>query len=105
MPGRLISGYTGGVPTDVLGGVGGEAVHSPIAAELTNHSHGHTHAPQGGGNFMATNPGSSNSAPAGSSVRLVGATDNDATGVAAMTSTPANVVQPTLLLTFIIKGG
>jgi len=104
-PGRLISGYVGGVPTDVLGGVGGEAAHSPASAEQINHSHGHNHAPNGGGNFMAANPGAANSAPAGSSVRLVAATDTDATAIASFQSYPANVVQPSLLLTFIIKGG
>ena len=104
-PGRLISGYTGGVPTDILGGVGGEAAHSPIAAELTNHSHGHNHGPQGGGNFARIIAGGANSLPAGSNTNPQPTTDTDATGVASMTSTPANVAQPSLLLTFIIKGG
>jgi len=103
-PGRLISNYVGGVPNDVLGGVGGEAAHSPVDAEQRNHNHSHNHAPNGGGAFYGSGAGGGGAA-AGSNYTTKATTDVDATGVAAYGSYPANVAQPSLLLSFIIKGG
>jgi microcystin-dependent protein len=103
--GRISYGYTGGFSTYGMNIAGGESIHGPSQPEIPNHSHSHNHAPSGGGNFTATNPGASNSLPAGSSARLVGNTDTDATTASGSTNAYMNQFQPSLMVNYIIAGG
>ena len=87
-----LTGQSGGVDGDVMGGTGGAETHTLTTAQIPAHSHGWTYTTGGGGNTSGSGVPPHNSAPAGS-----GGTDNTGGGGA------HNNVQPTIILNYIIK--
>jgi len=87
-----LTGITGGINGDTLGLAGGEEAHTMTTAELAAHVHGGnyyaatTYGVSGGGAQVLNNQGTTNTSTTGS-------------------STPFNVVQPTLILNYIIFAG
>jgi hypothetical protein len=94
--GRLGSGYTGGFTgTASLGASGGEQGHTQTYSELVSHAHGISSA----GGYTGTNSGLGGTGGGGSLWQYTpAATGTDAAGG----NQPFNVVQPTLILNYII---
>lgn len=87
-----LTGITGGVDGDTLGGTGGEEAHTMTLSELVSH----THTVGARTNF--------NSTGSGQGASTVSPTTTLTTNSAG-SSTPFNVVQPTLILNCIIYAG
>lgn len=102
---RLRTGLTGGLSALTLGSAGGESGHTPTAAELKTHTHSHAHVANGGGNFIKTTGGTFTNPGAGTPWSATANTDTDATVASGAASADANMLQPTLLVGYIIAGG
>jgi microcystin-dependent protein len=113
--GRLGGGSTGGVTgSATLGAVGGEQSHSMTGTELTSHSHGvndpsHAHGISSASGLTGTNSGLGGVGGGASLWSAAGAatgTDGAYTGISIQNAgggAPFNVVQPTIVLYYIIK--
>lgn len=110
--GRLGTGATGGVTTAAtLGATGGEQSHTLITGELAAHSHGvndptHQHTINGGNSYVVLDPAGGSGLIAGPNVTTVANNTPAATGISIQNTgsgTAHNVVQPTLVVNYIIK--
>lgn len=103
--GRLDGTITGGANANALGNVGGNQGHAQTGAEVGAHTHtitdpGHQH------NYGIANTVTSGSGSPGAGNGTNQHTDLQTTGItiiATAAATAANIVQPTIILNFIIK--
>lgn len=99
-----LTGQTGGVDGDVLGGTGGAETHTLTAAQLAAHSHSAGSYDGGNGinNALVTDGGGGNgyqaliASPGGATTRILTNSDNGG-------GSAHNNVQPTIILNYIIK--
>lgn len=100
-----LTGLTNGIDGDILGGTGGEEAHTPTLAETFQHSHSHSHGPSGGNSFRTNQAagGITFATAAGNNANVTATTTTDAT--TAGSSTAFNIVQPTIILNYLIFTG
>jgi len=114
-----LTGLSGGVDGDVLGGTGGEEAHALTSAESASHTHSgsgltttsdgaHTHSVTavGSGGFVVTNTsGSSAGGPSSLTTSSSGAHTHSISGTTGSSGsgTAHNNIQPTLIINKIIK--
>jgi len=101
--GRLTGSTSQGVSASALGNTGGEQAHTQLVSEMLSHNHsisdpGHSHLIQAGTGSGNLQGGGTNSPPAITESATTGITINNTGGGNAF-----NVVQPTIVLNYIIK--
>lgn len=95
-------GSIGGIDGDILGNTGGQETHTMTSGELV----AHTHTPDGGGGakFITVDGTATTQTNIGSGSYAVVRWNNNAQNTGSTGSTtPFNVVQPTIILNYIIK--